>query len=452
MGIARTTAITTAANVAAMASGVISHLVLAKVLDVSGYGTYALWIQTVALFVAIGTLGQNAATTYLVAKEHVDVGTALGCQMGSAALVGGVLLIGALALEPWLLAGGPLRGFSPELLYTAIAIVPFAILAGLLPGIFLARQRAVAYALTLRFQNLVRVVALPALAAFGALTVWSAVGVSALAYVLTVGLVVAGCRSLFQARPRFRAATLTRFWSYGGLFFIGTVLMFLTRRLSLFLVSSFHDNAEVGRFAFASFMSELVLLLPTTMSMIILVDLSGHEAEAGVRRTQFLTRNMLAFGSLAALLAPLPLALLVPAFLGSSYAASVDAFLWLLPGTLALTVLSVLPTYFAALDRPGLTSACVAAGVVPIAVGSLLLVPVWGAVGGAIATSIGQGISAIVSVWVFLRLTRTRAVDLVPRPRECYVLARQVGQRVGRRLAGRARPAEPPHTGDRVDP
>jgi len=119
--------------------------------------------------------------------------------------------------------------------------------------------------------------------------------------------------------------------------------------------------------------------------------------------------------------------LAIPAFLlgpwlvevvyGAGFAGAGVALRWILPGVVAYSVVAVLSRYLTGRGRPGLTTAIMLVGLAVNIVANVLLIPAAGISGAAASSSISYGVTAVLILAAFRRLSGRGLVEtLVLRP------------------------------------
>ncbi|TBO34509.1 teichoic acid transporter [Aquabacterium lacunae] len=202
-----------------------------------------------------------------------------------------------------------------------------------------------------------------------------------------------------QPRPRW--------WQEPG--FVATigitnVVSLLNYRASLFLVERHLGLAVVGTYSVAVSVAELLWLLSSSVSVSAYSRI-GHpdRAIAGQTTVQAVRINVLA--TLAA--APLLLAGAwwgLPWLMGEAYAASVLPLAALLPGVAAYAAASSLSAFYTNhLGKPHLSGSIAALSLAISFSLGWLLVPLHGAVGAAVASSLGYIVAIAVAYRVFLQ-------------------------------------------------
>ncbi len=193
-------------------------------------------------------------------------------------------------------------------------------------------------------------------------------------------------RGLFAA-PRAPSPALARevvsFGVRGGL---SSLLNLLNLRLDVALLGALAGPVPLGTYAVASRFAELLRLLPLAMSFVLQPRFSRAERAAAAARARTLVPRA---GLLTALLAlPLGLmAVLIPVIFGAPFRAAILPSQILLVGLAAEGMAAVASAFLYGMGRPGLNSLATGAGLAVTVALDLLLIPRWGAVGAAVAST-----------------------------------------------------------------
>ena len=193
---------------------------------------------------------------------------------------------------------------------------------------------------------------------------------------------------------------------FGARAWIGSLARFLNFRLDQVLMGFIATEAALGTYAVAVNASEVLLYLPsaTAVALLPLVARSGHLAQVDLVLRAFRSAALVTLGGVlvAAVVGP-PL---LPVVFGPEFRASVAPFLWLLPGALGFTAMSVFSSALVASSLPGRSSL---GSVVSLTFGlglALTLIPTFGPSGAAAASSIAFLAGGIASIAVYRRAAK----------------------------------------------
>ncbi len=392
-----------------MVLGALSGVVIARELQPEGRGAYYVIATIATITISAGHLSVEQAHVWLWSRAADP--RALAANSLVLGVVVGALAALVAAVTVWVLGPDivPVAGYGQ--LAVALAAIPCAMAVLYLNNILVLRSevqvvnRGALLGGTLQCGVLLALALVSRLSPAAVIALW-AVSVS-------VPLVVL----LARVRPRLRcwSGPLARTAVGRGLrYHVGLASLFLLFRSDILIIDGLTTTAAVGLYSLAVSLAELTRLVTDAIAQIALprqLDTDDHGAATATVSVTRLT-TIVALVSVGLMCAAAPP--LIPFVYGSSFAGSVPSLLALAPGLLALGATRPIGAYLLRLDRPMLGSAmAVAALLVNIAL-NLVLVPVYGILGSAVASSVAYTALAILQSAWFVRATGTPFRALLP--------------------------------------
>lgn len=441
MGIAAGSLLALTFRVFTMALWAAIGVLTARTLSVDERGVYA---QVIVVTSAVGGISSfSAATGYFVSRggraspEVAASGAFLGCLLGSLLLVG--------AIVAYVVIGG---STGTLVLLGGLAILP-AILRQTLQGVYLGTGQLARFNLAAN---------IPVFAALCALIVWvwllghrtaeSAVAAWAVAQMIALVPILVwsrgGVRWLLTHRPDLALTkSIVRFSAVIG---AAGVVGLLNSRVDLLMVGKLDSNHSAGIYASALAVSDMLMLFSAAMAVASYARVGRPDSAEAARLTATGVRHTLMVvvpGAIAAaLLAPFAIELLF----GQRYSEAAGPLRILCMGSAVSASGPLLANYFTVqLGRPGIAVrlAGLSAGVTIVL--GFALIPRFGEMGAACATTAGSAAGAVVAVVLFCVLSGVAPRDLWRIRRsdiESYVhLARNV---LTGRVFAEARTGTPP--------
>lgn len=381
---------------------------------------------------SLGPSGKGLLATALVYPLLLLPLFELGIRQASVVALGGrraqeSAIVGSVALM-WLVVA-PL-GFVVALSLTRIALpgqvawLPVILAAMLLP-IRLLVAYSVGLALGVGRIDVSNVVTLapPAsllafavgIAFFAGLTLSGALAAHLAAALTTAGLALRFVVQRWNVRLRFEPETLRAMLKLGFVFALSLALVGLNYRADIAILARLRPNREVGVYAVATQLSEILLQLPAALGVVVFARSAGASS-----RTIFDRRlaTIVGFSFVASIVAASFLAAIagpvVRLVFGEEFSASAPLLVLLLPGTILVGLFKLIAMDFAGRGRPWLSVAILAPTVV-INIGlNFVLIPPLGAAGAALASSVAYSITGAVGVGAFLKIAQLNVRDLLP--------------------------------------
>jgi O-antigen/teichoic acid export membrane protein len=400
-------AVTTVASIAA-------GIIIARALGPSGRGYYAYAITALGILLTYTDAASNAIMVQyrtdglpsrLVYRAMLRVLLPV-----TVALTGGTILVSRLV---------PGQGV---LLAVAFAL-PFALYSGVAISFFVADgavQRANAVN-AISTGGLVLIVA--PLAAFRHLSVATMLGAWVFTYVMAAavtavwtrpyagGEVASGdVRAVVKPHVHFLLKSI-------GLY----VMAYLNMRINIFIIVSMLGNEMLGLYSLAIATGEMLWKWSQAVNWSALGRIAGDPLEEVTALTAKLTRVILLVQGTLALILFAVAPWLITAVYGAKFAGAVAPLRMLLPGIVAYSIEIAFGFFLTVrLKRPFLNLCIQGGSVAGCAVLTVLLLPHYGLVGAAFATTMSYIVTTVLVATIYIRITHTRVVDLIVPRREDF--------------------------------
>ena len=206
--------------------------------------------------------------------------------------------------------------------------------------------------------------------------------------------------------------------SFGLKAHAGRVMLVGNYKLDQWIVGAIAGQKELGLYSIAVTWFETLFYLPTALVAVQRPDLvrtsprgAALRAALGFRAALLVTAGL---GIVVFVAAPV----LCVTFFGEEFRGSIDDLRMLVPGVLGLLALKLLGNALIAQGKPLLETAAIGVAFVATLVLDLLLVPSYGGLGAAIASTVGYTVGGAAMVLLFVRAFGSRISELVPRLRE----------------------------------
>jgi O-antigen/teichoic acid export membrane protein len=386
-------------------------LVVARILGPEGAGSFAIALLVPTLMTQLLNLGLNAANIYFVASGRFPLEQAWAASrdfMLAVAAIGlGLGVIGVLGLGDWAFSG-----LERSVLLTALLIFPLSLLSTLAIGFFQALQNFRAFNLAVLVQPIIALAGIIAVWAFGEFSLLAVIFIVVLSHLIGLAIVLwlLSHEVAMTVLSKNRIEYLRPALNYGGKAYLGNLLMFLNYRLDLFLVYLMVGSAAAGIYNVAVRMTEQLWMVSQAASTVIFPRLSAMQNDQEGRRefTAMMARSvmwitLLGAGVLAALAAPL-----IEILFGPEFNHANSALMVLLPGIVVFACARVLANDVAARGLIGVNLGLAGMALVINVGANLVLIPKYGVVGAAAATTVAYTAHFVVSVIVQCVLTKSQ--------------------------------------------
>ncbi|MGC9665572.1 lipopolysaccharide biosynthesis protein [Planosporangium sp. 12N6] len=423
-GTIRQIAGTAATRLACMVLGAVTGVVVARALHPEGRGAFAVVMTLATITLSVGHLSVEQAQMALWrdARAMIPANAALlGPVVGGFAALTAAAVVAVLGRDVVPLSSVTLTG-------VALLSAPFGMTVLYLNSVLVLQARVDVVNRSLLITTLLQVAVLLGCAFTGTLTVAVAIWV----WSVSVGfpLVV-----LIPAiRPRLRDRNLgfaRRTVLFGLRYHAGFAALFLLMRLDVLILNALSDAMAVGLYAAAVTVAEMSRILTDAAAQVATSRQAGGELTDAAVVTARATRlsTLLACAAVGGVCVVAPLA--VPLLYGEAFRGSVAALFALAPGMFALGATRALGVYLLRLDRPVRMTAITVVAVAANILLCLVLIPRWGIVGCALASSACYVAVAGCQVAWFVRATGVPLTGLLPGRAEIVRLRRTVAARSG---------------------
>lgn len=381
-----------------MALGLLSGVIIARTLGPADKGAIALYTMMVSFLATLGNPGLGAANVFLVGSGRLRAQQAWANSWWLSWILGTVLGLMVFFCLPLL---GILfkRPIDMGHLYIALVGLPLAILLDCQLNLLRGLQRIGGFNSAQLLRQAARLIFIAALVAglgygvSGAL--WAANLSMGLAIVLTAMMLRK--QGALRLTPSF--AGLRDSLAYGLKLQPGQIVQFLNYRLDLFLLAAMADSRQVGLYTTAVFIAELVWYIPNGVNIVLYPAVSASRDDAQARKLSIRAMKHSLLWSLA-LAAALALAArwLIALLYGQAFLPAASALRVLLVGMVAMVPAKLALNHLAGIGRPQYLTYAAILGMAATLGLDLWLIPRWGFMGAAWASSGSYAAIGIASI------------------------------------------------------
>jgi O-antigen/teichoic acid export membrane protein len=394
-----------------MALGLGCGVVVARYLGPTAKGAIALYGLIAGFLALAGNLGLGLANVHLVGSGQINPGRAWANSLYLALLAGSLLAVLTIFLFPVL--GIILkRPVDMGLLGIVLCGVPLLLLLDYQINLL----RGLGDLAGFNQAGLLRQAG--RLAALGLLVAALGGFVSSALWAANISIALAVLWSGYRLRKR-TTLSLSPSWtglkkslSYGLKGQPGQIIQFFNYRLDLILLALFWTNREVGIYATAVFLAELIWYIPAAVSTVLLPAVSASESEVRAKTISLKAIRHTVFLSLAAALVLAALAQWLIAFLyGPAFTPAVRALQVLLFGVVMLSPAKLIVSHLAGVGKSQYVSYLALSGLGLTLLLDIILIPRYGMMGAAWASAAAYSCSGLLSLFW---LKRHLNVGIVP--------------------------------------
>lgn len=382
----------------------VAFIIIARTFGPEGNGQYAVALLMPVLLLTLLNLGISPSNIYHLGAEKVSLLTVVKISLMFWILISVLgLVIGASVIS---FAGQIFfPGIDEGLLWLSLLVFPLILLERYLLSIFQGKQRFDVYNLVLIIQP---VITLSLIVAF-LLTGFKDIKYVVVAYifgvlstvVLSIFYIVSFLRkeeSNQDSVQYFRAAM-----QYGFKSSLSNILAYINYKADIFLVNFLIGTSAAGAYVVAVQLVEKLWLLSHAVSAVLFPRLSQLHSDDESRKalTPVVCRWVFILTLAGCVLLGAIAYPLIHILFGDQYSNAVVPLLLLLPGILASSGARIIANDIAARGRPELNTYTAWVVVIVNITGNIILIPVYGLAGAAIATSIAYIINLVLRLMIY---------------------------------------------------
>jgi O-antigen/teichoic acid export membrane protein len=222
-----------------------------------------------------------------------------------------------------------------------------------------------------------------------------------------------------SAKFRFReqAETLKIIFKYGAINQTALVFHLFSFRISYYILEAISGSKPLGIYSNAVSIIESVWLVSGSIAIILYSRISNTEDK---KYAQVLTAGMAKVSIFAGFVLVLPLTLLPSELFsfmfGREFAGIHQLIIILAPGIIIYNYSVIIVNYFSGTGKFHINMISSAIGMLLTIILSLVLVPKFSSVGTAITASISYIAASVFLIYVFLKESHLRVIDIIPTP------------------------------------
>lgn len=390
-----------------LVSKTLAIMLLARALEPGDFGLYTLLIFTITLVSTFGTVGMNKSVIYYYSQGLVTR-ELMGLSLIQAAGGGCFLLLITFVMLTYL---PRLFGSLPLIIrLITVSNIPFLILGNIIDGMYTGEKKF--FSLTMRngVRWLLNLGVLSTLFWLYELDLVAALATSLFTNILGVLLFLRPLVRRYPATLVKDLRSLKACYQHSLQLFLYDLSFLACLRLDYYFVKYFESNINLGYYAIATNINEIVLQLPRSFYNIIYSRVADSKLAASelITRLGRFTFILLCLGFLGiAFLGPL----IIKIVGGTKFSPAYRVMLVQYPFIIFITLYLILAGYISGIKRLDLLVKANFYTLPLLGLSNLLLIPMWGIYGAALSRSLIGIILFGLVFWPLTKLTRWSAAD-----------------------------------------
>jgi O-antigen/teichoic acid export membrane protein len=413
----RNSSITLGGQILRLAFGLVTSVIIARILGPEGRGIYALCILLPFIIVTFANLGIVPATAYLLASRRFPPRQVLG---GNILLSAALSMIGMAAgyFVVFRFGSQLFPSVSTGFLFFSLLLIPAHIFFRHIQSVSLGLQNFRYFNLAAVVSSILFLVMTVTALIFLRMNIWGALMANMLAWLISSILI-------YRWSGRLTGGVLFRnngsyIWAalkYGIQAHLGNLFCFLSYRVDLLLINLFLDPLAVGYYSIGVVMVEQLWLISSAVSLVLFPRVAAEpDGKNKNELTPIVARAVFLVTIVASIILYAASDGLVAILYSAQYLPAVRPLRILLPGIIALSVYRVIANDIAARGRPILNT-YTALGALVINIGlNLIWIPAYGISGAAAASTVSYITTLIAGLIFYPRISGNHWTSvLIPR-------------------------------------
>lgn len=374
----------------------IINVIVSRALGPEGRGLYAVAITVGSVGVQLGNLGLHASNTYFVAKNPEWLPKLL-----SNSLLFGFCFGGLISLIIWIFflfvpGFAPLSSF---LLLLALLWIPLGLAYLLLQNLLIGIQDISSYN---KIDLITRILtlALLVIALFFNLIdiqIYLIIGIISVLMAFIFSLKTLSKHVLKIPFPSF--ILVKKGFQYGFKAYLAALFSFLVIRSDIFIVLKIIGEEAAGYYSLAVSLIDMIYILPVVVGNMLFPILSSMDS---IQEKWLFTKKVTIILSYIMVIITFSSLLfgrfLIKLLYGIEYLPATEAFYWLLPAVIFLSINTIFTNYFASIGMPYVTVYSPFIAFIVNLILNLLLIPKIGIIGASISSTIAYSAMFIFSI------------------------------------------------------
>lgn len=393
--------------------GLITSVIIARVLGPEGQGIYSVAILLYALLITFTNFGIGSATVFCLKKNYP-----LKEILGNTIILSGLfslftILIGLIVIFFFQEKFFP--GIKNIYLFSALLIIPLTFFFEFVSSFLLGLREIKKY----NFVSLIQTLSFLILVSVFLLGLHFGITVAILSQAFS--FLFASIILFFYAKKEAQGLSIRinkqyfkDILGYGSKVYLGTVFSFLHFRADQFMINIFMNPLVVGFYAIAVKFSEGIWLLSTSAATVIFPKVTWETNAKSLKEfTPLVCRNVL----FVTLIISIPLFSfsdwVIKLFYSDKFLESVQPFQILLIGTIAFSGWRILAYDIYARGKPMLNTWITGFSAVLNIILNIIYIPKFGIAGAAWATTISFSAMLIITIFFYDKMSGNKVLDVV---------------------------------------
>ena len=421
------TSITIITRISQLVLGIITSIIIARVLGPQGKGIYSLAILLPSLLVMFGNFGISQASVFYIGKKKYSPGEILANNIILSFLLGIIsFLIGLIIILFFS------NSLFPEIkkiyLFLALFLVPLQFFLNFVNYILLGLQRIKEFNFISILRSFIFLIFLLLFLLLFNLDIKAVIVANILScFIGIIILYYLAKKIIGNFHLHFNKSYYKDAFRYGTKVYLGNIIGSLHYRLDIFLINIFLNPIAVGFYSIATALSEKIWLISQSAGTILFPRVSSEKDESRLKKfTPIVCRNVLFITAIGAIFLFVLGHWIITLLYSMRFLESILPFHILLIGSVTMSGWRILANDLYGRGRPELNIYISLASVALNIILNILWIPNFGIAGAAWATSISYTFAFILIVIVYSKISKNSIARIILIEKSDIVLYRNI--------------------------
>lgn len=389
--------------------GLVTSVIVARILGPKGRGLYAVAATIGAIGIQFANFGLHSSNTYFVAKNRELLPSLIGNSLIVSFVFGGLSgIIIWLIFNLWP-SVAPVKGF---LLGLSLLWIPFGLAYMFMQSLLLGIYEVRSYNMIDAINNIFTLFLISGLIIIGTVSVESVFSIGLIALISAFIWIFLELKKHLNGPLSFSISLFKKNFLYGFKAYIACLFAFLVLRLDLLMINHMLEAENAGYYSLAAQMSDMLYMFIAIVNTILFPKLSAMRSNIEKwKYAKFITGWMAIIMGFLVILSALLAKTAIVILYGKTFLPSAPAFIWLLPGIFMKSVNAVLMYYFASIGMPPITVYSPGFAMVLNILLNLKFIPSLGIIGASIASTISYSFMLVVSIFYIFFIQKRRMYE-----------------------------------------
>lgn len=389
----------------------LSGVILAREFGPEGKGIYDLFRSIIALTVACGAFGIGTASIYLLNRKKREF-----TQLFSNSLILGIfwgVILASLIYIFFIYFPSLVTGLTKQYILLLLLVIPFTLSHAYLLPFFLAKFQVTKWSILTILHAALIFLGITILVLILNYGISGAIYAIAFSSFFTFLLVLFFLLKLTPFRFHFDRSLFREETKFGLKVYLGDIFTIVNFKLNLFIVNFFLGINNVGYYSIALNLAMILFFISYSFRQTLYPVWSLSEKKEVDKNTPRLARQVLILGTGIALFLFLIGKYFIIFVYGKEFYPSILSFYLILPGAVFMIFASIFFNNFFAQGKPHIASLILFSALIFNILLAVILVPLIGIIGAAIASSLSYFLAAILALSIFSKITNYPIKEMI---------------------------------------